>query len=32
MVIVEQNGDRAMMTFKKVRRNVGLTDRNFRLE
>jgi outer membrane lipoprotein carrier protein len=32
LVIVEQNGDRAMMTFKKVRRNVGLTDRDFRLE
>jgi outer membrane lipoprotein carrier protein len=32
LVIVEQNGDRAVMTFKKVRRNVGLTDRDFRLE
>lgn len=32
LVIVERNGDRAMMTFKKVRRNVGLTDRDFRLE
>ncbi|GFE61047.1 outer-membrane lipoprotein carrier protein [Geobacter sp. AOG2] len=32
LVIVEQNGDRAMMTFKRVRRNVGLTDRDFRLE
>jgi outer membrane lipoprotein carrier protein len=32
LVIVEQNGDRASMTFKKVRRNVGLTDRDFRLE
>jgi outer membrane lipoprotein carrier protein len=32
LVIVEQNGDRAMMTFKKVRRNAGLTDRDFRLE
>jgi len=32
IVITEQNGDRASMTFKKVRRNVGLTDRDFRLE
>jgi len=32
LVIVERNGDRATMTFKKVRRNVGLTDRDFLLE
>lgn len=32
LVIMERNGDRAVMTFKKVRRNVGLTDRDFRLE
>ena len=32
IVITEQNGDRASMTFKKVRRNVGLSDKDFRLE
>lgn len=32
LVINEQNGDRATMTMKKVRRNVGLTERDFRLE
>jgi outer membrane lipoprotein carrier protein len=32
IVINEQNGDRATMTLKKVRRNVGLTERDFRLE
>jgi outer membrane lipoprotein carrier protein len=30
--INEQNGDRATMTLMKVRRNVGLTERDFRLE
>lgn len=32
LVINEQNGDRATMTLKKIRRNVGLTGRDFRLE
>ena len=32
LVINEHNGDRATMTLKKVRRNVGLTERDFRLE
>ena len=32
LVINEQNGDRATMTLKKVRRNLGLTERDFRLE
>jgi outer membrane lipoprotein carrier protein len=32
LIIVEQNGDRAMITFKRMRRNVGLADRDFRLE
>ncbi len=32
LVIAEQNGDRATMTFKKVRRNVGLGEKDFRLE
>jgi outer membrane lipoprotein carrier protein len=32
LVISEQNGDRAVMTFHKVRRNVGLTDKDFRLD
>jgi outer membrane lipoprotein carrier protein len=32
LVITEQNGDRSSMTFKKVRRNVGLTDKDFRLD
>jgi len=31
-IINEQNGDRATMTLKKIRRNVGLTERDFRLE
>jgi outer membrane lipoprotein carrier protein len=32
LVISEQNGDRATMTFKKVKRNVGLGEMDFRLE
>jgi outer membrane lipoprotein carrier protein len=32
LVITEQNGDRATMTFKKVRRNVGLSGKDFRLD
>ncbi len=32
LTILEQNGDKATMTFKKVRRNTGLTDRDFRLD
>lgn len=32
LVITEQNGDRATMTFKKVRRNLGLTEKDFRLD
>ena len=32
LVISERNGDRSVMTFKKVRRNVGLGERDFRLE
>ena len=32
LVIAEQNGDRAVMSFRKVRRNVGLADKDFRLE
>jgi outer membrane lipoprotein carrier protein len=32
LVISERNGDRSTMTLKKVRRNVGLTERDFRLE
>ncbi len=32
LVINERNGDRATMTLKKLRRNVGLTERDFRLE
>lgn len=32
LVIGEQNGDRATMTFRKVRRNTGLTDKDFRLD
>lgn len=32
LVIGEQNGDRATMTFRRVRRNIGLTDRDFRLD
>ena len=31
LTISEQNGDRSTMTFKKVRRNTGLGDRDFRL-
>jgi outer membrane lipoprotein carrier protein len=30
--IAEQRGDRTIMTFSRLRRNVGLTDRDFRLE
>jgi outer membrane lipoprotein carrier protein len=32
LVISEQNGDRSVMTFRKVRRNVGLREKDFRLE
>jgi outer membrane lipoprotein carrier protein len=32
LVINERNGDRATMALKKVRRNVGLNERDFRLE
>lgn len=32
LTILEQNGDKASMIFKNVRRNIGLTDRDFRLE
>lgn len=32
LVIDEKNGDRATMTFKKMRRNIGLTEKDFRLE
>lgn len=32
LVINEQNGDSATMTLKKVRRNIGLTEKDFRLE
>jgi len=32
LVITEQNGDRSSMTFKKVRRNTGLSEKDFRLE
>ena len=32
LIINEQNGDRATMTLKNVRRNTGLTERDFRLE
>jgi len=32
LVITEQNGDRSSMTFKKVLRNVGLSDKDFRLD
>jgi len=31
LVITEQNGDRATMTFKKVRRNIGLSEKDFSL-
>jgi len=32
LVIDERNGDRASMTFKRLRRNTGLSDKDFRLE
>lgn len=32
LTILEQNGDKASMIFKNLRRNTGLTDRDFRLE
>ena len=32
LIVSEQNGDQATMTFKKVRRNIGLTDKDFRLD
>ena len=32
LVINERNGDRATMTMKNVRRNIGLTEQDFRLE
>lgn len=32
LTIREQNGDKAVLTFKKVRRNTGLTDKDFRLD
>lgn len=32
LVIGERSGDRAVMTFRKVRRNVGLTEKDFRLD
>lgn len=32
LTILEQNGDRATMTFRNLRRNIGLTDREFSLE
>jgi outer membrane lipoprotein carrier protein len=32
LIINEKNGDRAIMTLKKLRRNVGLTERDFLLE
>ena len=32
LTISEQNGDRASMTFKKVRRNTGLAEKDFRLD
>jgi len=32
LVIAERNGDRATMTFRKVRRNIGLGDKDFRLD
>jgi len=31
LVIGEQNGDRAVMTFRKMRRNTGLTEKDFKL-
>ncbi|BCS54293.1 outer membrane lipoprotein carrier protein LolA [Geobacter sp. SVR] len=32
LVIVEQNGDRAVMTFRNMRRNTGLTEKDFKLD
>jgi len=32
IVITEQNGDRATITFRNMKKNVGLKDRDFRLE
>lgn len=32
LAIAEQRGDRTIMTFSRIRRNVGLTDRDFQLE
>lgn len=32
LVIDERNGDRAAMTFRKIRRNTGLSEKDFRLE
>ena len=32
LTISEQNGDKSTMTFKKVKRNIGLADRDFRLD
>jgi outer membrane lipoprotein carrier protein len=32
LIINERNGDRAVMTLKKLRRNIGLTERDFLLE
>ncbi|HIJ94757.1 MAG TPA: outer membrane lipoprotein carrier protein LolA [Desulfuromonadales bacterium] len=31
LAILEQNGDKATMTFKNLRRNIGLTDTDFQL-
>lgn len=32
LIIGERNGDRAVMTFRKFRRNIGLTEKDFRLD
>lgn len=32
LIILERNGDKATMTFKNLRRNIGLTEREFRLD
>ncbi|HTP64602.1 MAG TPA: outer membrane lipoprotein carrier protein LolA [Geobacteraceae bacterium] len=32
LVIEEQNSDRTVMTFRRVRKNVGLTEKDFRIE
>lgn len=32
LVMTEQNGDTATLTFRKVRRNIGLAERDFRLD